>query len=134
MAPETILNEYLETIGPSMCRVSKNPRGEIEVIYAPLTNECKARYEIARGEIYARIGPFRDYCNEHHHDYSSILDNLHRSGPVISKSDRKRMRAEPNTLDNPITCFVISVKSASSIAVPNVPEGRKIVEFKRPER
>ena len=136
MAPETILNEYLETIGPSMCRVSKNPRGEIEVIYAPLTNECKARYEIARGEIYARIGPFRDYCNEHHHDYSSILDNLHRSGPVISKSDRKRMHAEPNTLDNPVACFVISVKSASPIAVPSMPDdaARKIIEFKGKKR
>ena len=134
MAPETILNEYLETISPAMCRVSKNLRGEVEVIYSPTTTECKARYEIAKGEIYVRLGPFRDYCNERHHDHNSILDHLYKSGPIISKSDRKRMRAEPNTLDNPITCFVISVKSASSIAVPNVPEGRKIVEFKRPER
>ena len=131
MAPETILNEYLETISPSMCRVSKNQRQEVEVIYTPLNNECKARYEIAKGEIYARLGPFRDYCNERHHDHNSILDHLYRSGPVISKSDRKRMRAEPNTLDNPVACFVISVKSASPIAVPSMPEGRKIIEFKK---
>ena len=131
MAPETILNEYLETISPSMCRVNKNSHGESEVIYTPLTNECKARYEIARGEIYARLGSFRDYCNERHHDHSSILDHLHQSGSITSKSDRKRMRAEPNTLNNPVACFVISVKSTSPIAVPNMPESRKIVEFKK---
>jgi hypothetical protein len=132
MAPETILNEYLETIAPNMCRISKNIRGEIEVLYAPPIAECKARYEIARGEVYVRIGPFKDYCNERHHDYNDILDRLYRSGPVIVKSDKKRMRAEPGTLDNPVACFVVSVKSASPIAVPNAPddESRKIVEFK----
>jgi len=130
MAPETILNEYLETISPNICRVGKNTRGEVEIIYSPL-NECKARYEIARAEIYARIGPFKDYCNEQHHNYNDILDHLFKTGPVITKSDRKRMRAEPNTLNNPVTCFVISVKSASPIVVPNMPEARKIVEFSK---
>jgi Domain of unknown function (DUF927) len=134
MAPETILNEYLEEISPNMCRINKNTRGEIEVLYAPPIAECKARYEIARGEVYVRIGPFKDYCNRRHHDYNDILDRLYKSGPVIIKSDKKRMRAEPGTLDNPVTCFVVSVKTASPIAVPNTPEpddkSRKIVEFK----
>jgi hypothetical protein len=134
MAPETILNEYLEEISPNMCRINKNNRGEIEVLYAPPITECKARYEIAKGEVYVRIGPFKDYCNERRHDYNDILDRLYKNGPVIIKSDKKRMRAEPGTLDNPVACFVVSVKSASPIAVPNTPElndtSRKIVEFK----
>jgi len=132
MAPETILNEYLEVIAPSMYRIGKNQRNEVEIIYAPTTTECKARYEIARGEIYARIEPFRSYCNEHHHNYTEILDSLHKNGPVVSKSDRKRMRSEPGNFSNPVACFVISVKATSPIAVPDMPKASKIVEFKKP--
>jgi len=129
-SPETILNEYLEEIAPNTCRVNKNVRGEIEVIYAPPVTECKARYEIAKGEVFVRIGPFKDYCNKRHHDYNDILDKLYVNGPVIIKSDRRRMRAEPNMLDNPVSCFVVSVKAASPIVVPNLSDDRKIVPIK----
>jgi hypothetical protein len=134
--PETILNEYLEEINPNICRVDKNTRNEPEVLYAPPHVEFKARYEISKAEVYVRTGPFRDYCNQHHHDYSSILDNLQTAGRITHRSVKKRMRAENRTLSSPILCFVIPIKTASPIAVPSTPdapddESRKIVEFKK---
>jgi hypothetical protein len=131
--PDAILNEYLEEINPSMCRVDRNSRGEVEVLYMPPHFEIKARYEINKTEVYVRIGPFREYCNKHHHDYSGILNRLKASGLISHTSTKKRMRAEPRNFSNPIACFVIPVKTTSPIAVPNVPgpdDARRIVEFK----
>jgi len=133
VTPETILNEYLEKISPNMCRISKNTRNEPEILYMPQLVEIKARYEIPRAEVYVRTGPFRDYCNEHRHDYRGILDHLSRTGFVAHKSVKKRMRAEPGNFSSPIPCFVITVTTTSPIAVPNVPGpnvASKIVEFK----
>jgi hypothetical protein len=126
MTPKTILNEYLEEISPNMCRIDKNTRGEPEILYAPPQTEFKARYEIFKGEVSVRIWPFREYCNKHGHDYSGILDQLVADGLVTNKSVKKRMRAEARNFSSPVPCFVISVKTASPIAVPNVPD--KIVE------
>ncbi len=127
--PETILNEYLEEINPNMCRVDKNTRGQPEVLYSPNV-EFKARYEISKAEVYVRIGPFRNYCNEHRHDYSGILDYLISTGLITSKSAKKRMRAENRAYSNPVPCFVIPVKTTSPIAVPNVP-GEVVDLFKK---
>jgi hypothetical protein len=98
--------------------------------------EIKARYEINKTEVYVRIGPFREYCSKHHHDYSGILNRLKASGFIAHTSIKKRMRAEARNFSNPIACFVISVKTASPIAVPNVPgpdEARIVehVDFKK---
>jgi hypothetical protein len=134
--PDAIINEYLEEINPSMCRVDRNSRGEIEVLYMPPHFEIKARYEINKTEVYVRIGPFREYCSKHHHDYSSILNRLKASGFIAHTSTKKRMRAEPRNFSNPIACFVIPVKTTSPIAVPNVPgpdDDRRIVEFRTPQ-
>lgn len=126
MTPRTILSEYLEEINPNMCRIDKNTRGEPEILYAPPQTEFKARYEISKGELSVRIWPFREYCNKHGHDYSGILDQLVADGLVTNKSVKKRMRAEARNFSSPVPCFVISVKTASPIAVPNAPD--KIVE------
>ena len=132
-SPEAILNEYLEAINPNICRINKNMRNETEVLYTPPYVECKARYEIAKGILYARSVPFIEYCIAHHYDYSGILQRLATNGPIIHKAIRRRMRAEQGTFSNPVACFAISVKATSVIAVPSTPdESRKIVELKTP--
>jgi hypothetical protein len=138
LTPETILNEYLEEINPNICRVDKNSRNEPEVLYAPPHVEFKARFEIPKAEVYVRTGPFREYCNERHHDYSNVLDQLATAGRVTNKSVKKRMRAEHRTFSNPVHCFVIRIKTTSPIAVPSTPSvpdmpdaESKIVEFKK---
>jgi len=132
-APEAILNEYLESINPNICRINKNLRGETEVLYSPPHVECKARFEIAKGIMYARSVPFIEYCTEHHYDYSGIINRLATNGPIIHKSIRRRMRNEQGTFSNPVACFAILIKAASVIAVPSMPdESRKIVELKTP--
>jgi hypothetical protein len=82
--------------------------------------------------VYVRIGPFRDYCNEHHHDYSGILNQLTAIGSISNRSIKKRMRSESGNYSSLLACFVIPVKTTSPIAVPNAPddESRKIVDFK----
>jgi hypothetical protein len=138
LTPETILNEYLEEINPNICRVDRNTRNEPEVLYAPPHVEFKARFEIPKAEVYVRTGPFREYCNERHHDYSNVLDQLATAGRVTNKSVKKRMRAEHRTFSNPVHCFVIRIKTTSPIAVPSTPsmpdapdDDSKIVEFKK---
>jgi hypothetical protein len=132
MSPETILNDYLEKTNPNMCRVNRNTRGEIEILHAPPMVEFKARYEVHKAEVYVRIGPFRDYCNEHNHDYSNILNQLTAIGSISNRSIKKRMRSESGNYSSLLACFVIPVKTTSPIAVPNAPddESRKIVDFK----
>jgi hypothetical protein len=131
-SPEAILNNYLEEIRPKVCRVDKNSRGEAEVLYTPPNNEIMARYDIFRAEVYARIKPFREYCNEHHYDYSDLLDRLLASGHIRSKSVKKRMQSERGTYSNPLPCFVVPIKSASPITMPGAPgdASRKVIEFK----
>lgn len=132
VTPETILNDYLEEINPNICRIDRNTRNEPEVLYAPPHVEFKARYEIPNAEVHVRTGPFREYCNEHHHDYSTILNQLAAAGIITHKSVRKRMRSEHRSFSNPVLCFVIPVKTASPIAVPRTPDDDlKIVEFKK---
>jgi hypothetical protein len=133
MTPETILSEYLEEINPNICRIGKNTRNEPEILYAPPHIECKARYEISKAEIYVRIGPFRDYCNKHSHDYGGILNHLMTTGLVTVRSAKKRMRAEKGAYSSPIPCFVIAVRTMSPVAVPNAPEpdDSKIVEIRK---
>lgn len=130
-ASDTILSEYLEEINQFMCRVNRNNRGEVEIIHAPPNVEFKARYEIWKNEIYVRTGPFQDYCSKRHHDYTKILNDLFAKGVVTHKQTRRRMRAEPNTHDNPVYCFVVPVKGASPVVVPNAPKVIKIEEFKK---
>ena len=133
-APDAILSDYLEEINPNMCRIDRNTRGEVEILYVPTNHEIKARYEIKKTEVYVRIGPFREYCNKHNHDYSGILNHLKASGLITHTSTKKRMRSEAGNFSNPIACFVIAVKTASPVVVPNVPgpdDARKIVEFKK---
>jgi hypothetical protein len=134
MSPETILNEYLEEINPNICRVDKNTRNEPEILYAPPQVPFYARYEISRAMLYVRTGPFRDHCNKHSHDYNNILDHLVTNGLITKTNVRKRMRAENKNFSNPISCFIVPVKSTSPIAVPSAlkpDDDMKIVEFKK---
>jgi uncharacterized protein DUF927 len=135
LAPETVLNEYLEEINPNICRVKRNTRNDVEILYAPPV-EFKARYEIDVAKVYVRIEPFREYCIRRHHNYGDVLDRLMRDGLIICKAIRKRMRPEREAAGNPVLCFVIPMNAASLIVVPNTPkpdsQSRKIVELKTP--